>query len=117
MTDAVLEFEGKLGLGLGEVGQKKVWVVAESLVAGGFVDDDAFYAAVGGGSDPALMRQGHDTAESGHSAFAWDAAKECHESGIIGVVVALLAGEAGRVNAGRAVECVHFETRVVGQGG
>lgn len=137
------EFGGVFaGEGVGGVGEDKERVIAEAVLAARVAGEASFEGAAGGGEDVGVgvgggvgLRgsgredEGHGADEAGGASVVGDGVHEAEEFGVVGGVALgarhrgeggladFVGGEASGADARVAVECVDFETRVVGEAG
>lgn len=113
--DFIFHLGGQFGEGLVVAVGDEQWVVAKAVFAAQFFDDDPFAGAFDGERFFAGTGEGDDGTEAGAAIFF--SRELAQQFGVVRGVVARFAGVAGGIDAGRAVEGVNFEPRVVGEGG
>ena len=111
--DAVFHFGIQLGKGFGVAVGHKERVVAESVGAAQFIDNDAGAFTRNGLDASTGIRKGDDGAEASGAVFLIGQFVE--QLFVVGGIGAGFAGVAGGIDAGRAVEGVDLEAGVVGQ--
>src|ERR1700722_19288989 len=114
-------FRGEVNLGHGfvEFGQIEEGIIAEASTALGPVSDDSFDYAFGSEQAFAIACIGQHAAVACAAFGFGDGLQLAEKKAVVGFVVAfpgksIVGGVAGGANSRVAVECVDFETRVVG---
>src|SRR5260370_1318710 len=65
-------FRGQLGKGFADLGKIEQWVVSETVLASGRVENDAFSRAAKGMKNPAVAGHGQDADETRGALLFWN---------------------------------------------
>src|SRR5208282_638 len=120
---AVLGFFGcaELGKGLADLREVEQWIIPESMLAPGPIQNDAFSGAAEGVNSPAVMGRGQHADETSGALLFRNPSQFAEHARVVGFVIRValslvwfVGSVARRMNAGSAAAGVNLQAGVVG---
>ena len=115
MAQGAFFVRGKLSGRASLLDEQKVRIVSKAVLAAGLVDNKALDLAEGLEQDAAGLGQGHRTLKSCGAPLGRNVGQRRDQLAVVGLVITRLAGKASRLDAGRPVERVDHQPRIVRQ--
>ena len=115
MAAGIFLVRGKFGGGAAAFGIEEEGIVAEAGLAGGTCGQPPFPGALGGQFTAIGRRGDHDADEAAGPFGRGDIGHGGQKFGIVGGIVGMFAGVAGRIDAGRAIQGIDAQAGIVGQ--